>query len=100
ACHPTPTLFPYTTLFRSEHHERVGHRGLVAPLPVAGRTGLCARRPRTDAQGAHGVDPGDRTTARADRVDVDHGHRGPVADEPPRSEEHTSELQSRFDLVC
>src|SRR5699024_12421167 len=26
--------------------------------------------------------------------------RGPPAGGPPRSEEHTSELQSRFDLVC
>src|SRR5438067_10071013 len=28
------------------------------------------------------------------------GRRSDRCDRPPRSEEHTSELQSRFDLVC
>src|SRR5207247_9025205 len=28
------------------------------------------------------------------------GERGPLRELPPRSEEHTSELQSRVDLVC
>src|SRR5207249_7597512 len=58
---PRPTLFPYTTLFRSrgerarqqQHHGRAGER------------------------------------QHADRAILD-----------ARSEEHTSELQSRFDLVC
>src|SRR5699024_12598794 len=43
--------------------------------------------PGTDDEPGTDVHPG-RTARR---------HR---ADRPPRSEEHTSELQSRFDLVC
>src|SRR5437868_10344325 len=60
---PRPTLFPYTTLFRSRA------RAAGAPPPGrAARAGRCACAPR-------------RCGAA-------------------RSEEHTSELQSRFDLVC
>src|SRR5436309_9094007 len=61
------TLFPYTTLFRSEAH--------------AGRLGVEPQQPRPWALGAEGV-----------------SHlAGPDA---RRSEEHTSELQSRENLVC
>src|SRR3712207_7817135 len=81
---PRSTLFPYTTLFRS-HDDRV--RAVVlrpAALPVVG-----VRRP----------DP-----AQADRVPVPHRVRRGAAAGPavrrPRSEEHTSELQSRQYLVC
>src|SRR5687768_17903198 len=75
--HPTSTLFPYTTLFRSFWEEssvieasfvsanwfsQIGHG------PLFGRVFV----PRIDGS----------------------------ADAPPRSEEHTSELQSRLHLVC
>src|SRR3712207_7015988 len=67
---PRSTLFPYTTLFRSE-------RGTTAP----GRAGsVRGRRP-----------PSGSTAQRHDR-----GRELPVN----RSEEHTSELQSRQYLVC
>src|SRR5699024_11928655 len=84
---PIPTLFPYTTLFRSHpaaeaeaehdvdraHHEALAHR-------------YFARLAMHDAeveneQGEHDCEKG---KPHPDR----------------RSEEHTSELQSRFDLVC
>src|SRR3712207_8822682 len=69
---PRSTLFPYTTLFRSD--DRRGCR-------------LTGRDP-----GPHGAaPPGDR------------GHRlrlGPGEAPGARSEEHTSELQSRQYLVC
>src|SRR2546422_6322675 len=73
---PRSTLFPYTTLFRSHalyRARRVWTRGAVA-----GRaTGASAARPiHRRGQGAG-----------ADRL-LD------------RSEEHTSELQSRLHLVC
>src|SRR5690349_23067217 len=67
---PRSTLFPYTTLFRSRGRHRVQHH------------------PR-------GGGP------RGDGADVPQG--GPPPHRPgaaPRSEEHTSELQSRRDLVC
>src|SRR2546422_5599383 len=77
---PRSTLFPYTTLFRS-------HRGGAQPLPrPAGRRGGCRNpvgRGRESTE-HHAVDP------RAKDLPVPNG----------RSEEHTSELQSRLHLVC
>src|SRR5689334_24076632 len=71
---PRSTLFPYTTLFRSVPGE---HRaGDLAVEPVR----RLARRP-----GAIGPLPPD---AVGERQGAD------------RSEEHTSELQSQFHLVC
>src|SRR5947209_9694820 len=72
---PRSTLFPYTTLFRSRRPPRRRAR-------LGG--GLRGRR-----AGPHG-----RRRARQDRHDA----RRPRRD--PRSEEHTSELQSRQYLVC
>src|SRR2546422_4034883 len=71
---PRSTLFPYTTLFRSPGH--VGD----APVQLA-------------------VDEvADAPQSQADRD----GRGGQVGDavERIRSEEHTSELQSRLHLVC
>src|SRR5258708_28173479 len=68
---PRSTLFPYTTLFRSAITKR-----------------LATGRP------THGLEPGDEGSGR---------HPGPVhrlLDADPRSEEHTSELQSPDHLVC
>src|SRR5690625_6340140 len=70
------TLFPYTTLFRS-----------LLPAPVA--------RVIAAAEPDH-VLPGDHRGALGGpgiRPDLDHDRRR-------RSEEHTSELQSRGHLVC
>src|SRR5438067_7149781 len=77
---PRSTLFPYTTLFRSKVHREIvwGDRDLNK-VRVNGR-GLVSRR-RWDHPKL------DRRCLRS-RL----GHL--------RSEEHTSELQSRFDLVC
>src|SRR3712207_7782357 len=91
---PRSTLFPYTTLFRSEgtevgglhHPARVDVAGLhVLGHPVYGREGALHR----DA-----FDPGDE-----DRAVVLDGDVDPVL-VLERSEEHTSELQSRQYLVC
>src|SRR5207249_10543397 len=82
---PRSTLFPYTTLFRSYGEDLVTLRGL-APTP-SGRYRLAEVQwevttpgGRCHWFGALGI-PG-------------------RAVEFNRSEEHTSELQSRFDLVC
>src|SRR5207249_6328064 len=77
------TLFPYTTLFRSRGAARrrgVGPRGGAGGDSAAGRGGQPVLPHRRFAPGRAG--PADRP--RGDG----------------RSEEHTSELQSRFDLVC
>src|SRR3712207_7725538 len=85
---PRSTLFPYTTLFRS-----VAQRGGVEG-PRAARLGR---------QGHRLLDG----TAALDRIDRRrHGARRWTTQPPPsassrtRSEEHTSELQSRQYLVC
>src|SRR5689334_24175265 len=81
---PRSTLFPYTTLFRS----RVAGGGLPA------REG--ARRRHLGDGAATGQGAARRRLASPDR----HQRRDGVLDEPARSEEHTSELQSQFHLVC
>src|SRR5699024_12734269 len=76
---PSSTPFPYTTLFRSPDDPRPGRTAHRWPVGRCRRWRLLGALRR-----ATGVDP----PARDDG--------GPS----PRSEEHTSELQSRFDLVC
>src|SRR3712207_7103826 len=76
---PRSTLFPYTTLFRSA--EPVGDGA------AHGRAEREHRRPR------------DRRD-RVGRDEVALGHDGGERCRARRSEEHTSELQSRQYLVC
>src|SRR2546422_5390916 len=81
---PRSTLFPYTTLFRSlvEHEERVVGARVLDVLDDATREG-----------------PDVRAAVAADlRLVADTPQR--QAHELARSEEHTSELQSRLHLVC
>src|SRR3712207_8687140 len=74
---PRSTLFPYTTLFRS----RARGRGPPSRAPDPRNTGT---RRRGEGRG---------------RGELPAEGRG-VHPPPPRSEEHTSELQSRQYLVC
>src|SRR5260370_26542675 len=67
---PRSTLFPYTTLFRS-----FGQGDVEIDLQTHGRT------QRIQMKELNGVGQ-------------------PVLDQHPRSEEHTSELQSHLNLVC
>src|SRR3712207_6941822 len=78
---PRSTLFPYTTLFRSSTRPSCrgpAPRGAVHPGAVL---------PRRDRAQGQSLLLEDRVCRRVDR-------------RPPRSEEHTSELQSRQYLVC
>src|SRR3712207_7088360 len=82
---PRSTLFPYTTLFRSDDRVDVAAEGLEV---------LGQRADRVDARLRGVVAVGQ--ARRADRA-------GLLARDPAvadRSEEHTSELQSRQYLVC
>src|SRR3712207_7078697 len=84
---PRSTLFPYTTLFRSQDG------GVVADVvpAVAQRRGEERRQPQAvDAEPLEVVQLVDHAAEVADAVGVAVG----------RSEEHTSELQSRQYLVC
>src|SRR5947209_10254274 len=71
---PISTLFPYTTLFRSIDRAEVDHRDRDLAI---------------DAEASE-------VFADHQRIDADHVRRS----HPFRSEEHTSELQSRQYLVC
>src|SRR5207249_12318609 len=73
---PRPTLFPYTTLFRSWRANPLQRRNdsISRSIPTPRRIAASGSLKPTSI------------TRAAGRV--------------PRSEEHTSELQSRFDLVC
>src|SRR5207249_9622611 len=80
-------LFPYTTLFRST---------MMAPAPAV--TAARARSNGVPESGASASGaPSRRSSEKATRCDpIVRATRASVS----RSEEHTSELQSRFDLVC
>src|SRR3712207_8466604 len=80
---PRSTLFPYTTLFRSG---RVDHdwRDAGGLLGYFGGRTIRERRPDDD------------DAQRDQRQSRQNAER----QQPPRSEEHTSELQSRQYLVC
>src|SRR2546430_7792475 len=72
---PRSTLFPYTTLFRSPHEQRLRIR-LLESFWSTFRTGEGSKDPQ---------------------------HRNQMAERyraNTRSEEHTSELQSQSNLVC
>src|SRR3712207_9072565 len=95
---PRSTLFPYTTLFRSL--ELRNHRR--HDLRVTGR--LC-ERPELGQDADQQLEQRQLTTARPGGFPVEPLHCPglvPLADRvgQPRSEEHTSELQSRQYLVC
>src|SRR5690349_23721246 len=75
---PRSTLFPYTTLFRSQGLEAVDH--VLEPARI--------RRAARVRPVDHRAQLGRQLRRRRDARSRD------------RSEEHTSELQSRRDLVC
>src|SRR2546430_2976253 len=73
---PRSTLFPYTTLFRSQHRHRDGRRhgiSRAAVFVVSHDSGASRAAHRAVAMGSGRLS---------------------------RSEEHTSELQSQSNLVC
>src|SRR5207249_8074399 len=96
---PRPTPFPYTTLFRSQTNP--GERG--DSLAAAGKVQGRAAADREVRRGGQNVRPADTLCDRVRNniihIEIAKDLRGCDAARG-RSEEHTSELQSRFDLVC
>src|SRR3712207_7507032 len=80
---PRSTLFPYTTLFRSDR-AAPADRGGVGECEQRAGQGVGDRDLWPGGQAGAGDPPGEQQV----------GQRG------ARSEEHTSELQSRQYLVC
>src|SRR2546422_7948941 len=87
---PRSTLFPYTTLFRSPRLDQIGERHVNRRHRVReGRVDEALHLPVRVREVY-----GERVALLRDRrADPDVGLA-------PRSEEHTSELQSRLHLVC
>src|SRR5206468_12272200 len=91
---PCCTRFPYTTLFRSEPvarhrvaaHDQVADQDLARARVVVAR-GVDGGRDLRVGERGHDLRPPVTVAQIAAAVDA-------------RSEEHTSELQSRSDLVC
>src|SRR3712207_6978975 len=83
---PRSTLFPYTTLFRSQTAHPTVRTAAVVSTSRSGSTAASSRQSTVPS------------------ADVHAGHARPAAGSrsavSPRSEEHTSELQSRQYLVC
>src|SRR5207253_11471025 len=90
---PMFALFPYTTLFRSD-----GCEMLAISLPVARsqttRSSLADARYRACGANTHSVSMSLKNSRWSSRPLLSHCRK------MPRSEEHTSELQSRGHLVC
>src|SRR3712207_9157441 len=95
---PRSTLFPYTTLFRSARRRDVFAAGVVRDS--------AARYYRQRSDSGLAALPGLLSVAALHRTQLPDPLRRAVVDPPlvhaagDRSEEHTSELQSRQYLVC
>src|SRR5689334_24302624 len=83
---PRSTLFPYTTLFRSR---LMAQHSFVLSTDTPG--GRRSTRVLLLANRKHSL-PGSRCLSFFVEAEEERG--------PDRSEEHTSELQSQFHLVC
>src|SRR5690606_39998752 len=92
---PTSTLFPYTTLFRSPPP-----RGRRSPRRAAWAQAMPLMLARSDRMFDRMRLP-PKTAVPATRMSAPAATAsGAVLGSIPRSEEHTSELQSRENLVC
>src|SRR3712207_7081133 len=87
---PRSTLFPYTTLFRSQIREARPNAGHTAVADLQ-RAGLVAGVVTQNVDGLH------QAAGARDVVELHGGLDRTIC---LRSEEHTSELQSRQYLVC
>src|SRR5207302_9817763 len=85
---PPSTLFPYTTLFRSSRD------GPSSTLSTARQSLQSSPNPVDSTSAGHRRTGSLVALARSARI------ASAPAQEPARSEEHTSELQSRENLVC
>src|SRR5207249_8912663 len=89
--HPRSSLFPYTTLFRSPPR-----RPTPWVEPRASAMSESARDREVCWTGRENHWAASRAARQTSRSLAD----SDIADARGRSEEHTSELQSRFDIVC
>src|SRR5205807_6296935 len=96
---PRFTLFPYTTLFRSAKR---GTKTTSMSKTTSGTKTASEIRRKQHRGGLNGADGSEPVS---DEIPVGHPFAYPVLSPQamphcPRSEEHTSELQSPCNLVC
>src|SRR2546429_1816645 len=84
---PRSTLFPYTTLFRSENV-------MAGPMHVLGHSRADAEKQARELLARVGL--AEKAGSFPNQLSGGQQQRVAIA----RSEEHTSELQSRLHLVC
>src|SRR5688572_32398252 len=82
---PRSTLFPYTTLFRSNPPGAPNRHDILTGTTADGRAGEMTCQNWTSSSSEHSAML---------------GHHDRLTFGKPRSEEHTSELQSQSNLVC
>src|SRR3712207_8707457 len=87
---PRSTLFPYTTLFRSTIYQCVTLGGTNPTTGIGGKRHPTLRDGVVIGSGAQVLGP----------VEIGEGAKVGANSVVTRSEEHTSELQSRQYLVC
>src|SRR3712207_8132026 len=88
---PRSTLFPYTTLFRSVDPAQRADEGLAGEVLGLGAVADPVQQVPVDHRHVVVVEAAERLRVAVLR---------PADQRPDRSEEHTSELQSRQYLVC
>src|SRR5699024_12219913 len=99
-CQPSIPFFPYTTLFRSHEGRGFGNNDTFAVKPCFGKPRkkrLVLIKPSRKVVRNMISKPKPRVMTRG--LILRPGIPKPY-DQTYRSEEHTSEFQSRFDLVC
>src|SRR5436309_9761762 len=83
---PQSTLFPYTTLFRSRCAEKDDHQETQQYRASHHLLEICTET--------------DSAIVQHSKKNREHNSQGHSRQKDRRSEEHTSELQSRENLVC
>src|SRR5207248_8074761 len=97
---PHSTLFPYTTLFRSTQRLVCPNEEYRVPQEMRRQAGEC---PANDNVGGVRIIDVFKEFCRIGEVAILSVKQGVIhrfGTEQFRSEEHTSELQSPYDLVC
>src|SRR5689334_23551182 len=93
---PTPTLFPYTTLFRSDAVIHLASVSSWTEIHSPRLEQVVVRGTRNVLEAARSA--GARRVVHVSSATAVNGSERPEVFD--RSEEHTSELQSQFHLVC